>query len=135
MAEDFDVDEMLERWGLRIVGGTLKSPLRVSTGGEAMLDDDLRLVDYVESTSGYDRAAPVLKHIYSEGRTFGEFRLRLPGETREHALLRWGWFDLVGLRDAVIPARIDLEFRRELRRRLREQPYHPSAKVLEAAKA
>lgn len=126
MANDISLDEMMERWGLRIVGGSLKNPLRTSTGGAAMLDDDLRLVDYVESTSGYARAAPVLKHIYSEGGTLAAFRLRLPGETREHALIRHGWFDLVGMRDAQIPSRIAGEFRRALARRLREQPYNAS---------
>jgi len=121
--------EMLERWGLRVIGGTLKSPVRTSTGGEAALDDDLFLVDYVQGTPGFERAAPVLRHLYSSGLPLNSFRLCLPGEDRGRALIRQGWFDLVGLPDSEIPWRVLEEFEASLLARMGEAPYRPGSLV------
>lgn len=123
MEKQLTVDEMLERWGLRVVGGSLKSPWRISTGGEAGWDDDLRLVDYVESTPGFERAAPILRHRFSEGRSLESFRVSLPGESRARALIRLGWFDLNGLADAAIPGRVLEDFVSLLNRRMAETPF------------
>lgn len=116
---------MLERWGLRVCGGSLKSPIRMSTGGEAGIDDDLFLVEYVETTTGFGRARPVLLHRYAHGRPFSSFQLRQPGEPRSRALIRWGWFDMVGFRDSDIPKRIVEEFETFLAERMRISPFVP----------
>ena len=125
MSNEMSIDAMLERWGLRIIGGSLKNPLRISTGGEAMMDDDLRLVAYIESTPGFERAAPVLRHRYSNGMPLESFRIQLPGENRDRALLRLGWFDLRPFRDAAVLSRVNNEFECALAKRLRECPCAP----------
>lgn len=123
LGKQLTVRQMLERWGLRVCGGTLKSPLKISTGGEPAADDDLRLVDYVESIPGFDRARPVLQHRFVNGLPLQTFRLRHPGETRPLALIRLGWFGLIGLPDARIPDQILKEFEEALAERMRISPF------------
>jgi hypothetical protein len=129
MHRDLSLDEMLERWGLRVIGGTLKNPLRTSTGGEAVLDDDLFLVAYVEGTEGFERAGPVLRHRYSAGLGLDRFRVRLPGESLTRALLRFGWFDLREVPERKIPERVLDEFRTALAARMAADPYRPPSAV------
>jgi hypothetical protein len=125
MEQVLTVHEMLERWGLRVTGGTLKNPIRTSTGGDPLPDDDLALVSYIRGTEGYDRAAPILSHRYSLGLPSGRFRVRNPGETLARALMRLGWFDLAGLPEREIPRRVLREFRDALADRMRSDPYRP----------
>lgn len=132
--EDFDLkelgaQELLERWGLRIVGGPLRSSLKVSTGGESGIDDDLRIVDYVESTPGFMRAVPVLKHVFSEGLSVSSFRVRRPGEPLSRALVRQGWFDLARIAEGRIARRILDEYLDELEVRLSNQPLRLCASI------
>jgi ABC-type dipeptide/oligopeptide/nickel transport system permease subunit len=105
------------------VGGPLRSSLKVSTGGESGLDDDLRIVDYVESTPGFLRAVPVLKHVFSEGLSVSSFQVRRPGESLSRALVRLGWFDLARIAEGRIAQRILDEFVEALEVRLSKQPF------------
>lgn len=120
---EIPVDRMLERWGLRVCGGTLKNPMKLSTGGEPSPDDDLRLVDYVESTPGFERARPALQWRFVQGKPFSSFQLCRPGESRSLALIRLGWFGLIGLPDAKIPEKIVKEFEIALKERLLDLPF------------
>jgi len=97
--------------------------MKLSTGGEPSTDDDLRLVDYVESTPGFERARPVLQWRFVQGNPFSSFQLCRPGESRSLALIRLGWFGLIGLPDKKIPEQILKEFETTLAQRLKESPF------------
>jgi len=47
--------------------------------------------------------------------------------------MRWGWFDLLSLRDADVPERILEEFRAALADRLKVDPYRPPSVLAKAA--
>gem|GEM_PF-1808752 len=125
MGHVLTVGEVLERVGLRLTGGSLKSPCRVSTGGNVGLDDDLALLAYVEGTEGYQRARPALVHVYCDGQSVGNFRLRRPGETRHAALIRLGWFCYIDRRPGQEAGAALEEFERTLADRLVNDPFLP----------
>lgn len=121
---EIGVRELLERWGLRVCGGTLKSPYRVSTGGEEGVDDDLRLVAFVEATEGFSRAKPVLLHRFARGEAPESFTWRRPGEDFRRALIRLGWFDMVGLPERRVARKVLEEFEDRLANRVRGEPFY-----------
>ncbi|HWD40083.1 MAG TPA: hypothetical protein VG944_14635 [Fimbriimonas sp.] len=85
---------LLERWGLRTVGTSLKGPIQPALSkGDPGVDVDLAIMIYVESVPGYKIAKPVLYHVYAEGKSIYDFRLLEPGETIFQAVvlrLEWG---------------------------------------------
>jgi hypothetical protein len=81
---------MLEIWGLRVSGSSLKDPLAQSTGGRAGIDDELALALYVEATEGFEQSHPVLTHVYARFLPIQTYRYRQPGETRLRAAMRHG---------------------------------------------
>jgi hypothetical protein len=116
-------DQLLELWGLRISGGTLRSVgLRPRSGEEPGVDEVMVVVRYVESTTGFERAKDALVWVYCRGREASEFPVVGPGQTLGAALLRRGWGMHLGKpRREVAPAVVE-EFRRELEKRLVAQP-------------
>jgi hypothetical protein len=115
---------MLQIWGLRATGGSLKSPIKRSTGGEAQQDDELAVALYVQSTPGFATARPVLRRIYCEGRTANGDWWRGPGESLGRAALRLGWGRYLGIvAMKEIPMEVHADFMHGLEQRLIDSPF------------
>ena len=116
---------MLEIWGLRVSGGSLKDPLAKSTGGRAGIDDELALAMYVETTECFSEARPVLAHVYAAFLPIASYRYRQPGETRMRAAIRHGQANLLLDRwsDARMTQKLHDDFMDALIKRHRNQPF------------
>lgn len=116
---------MLEIWGLRVSGSSLKDPLAKSTGGPAGIDDELALALYVESVEGFDQARAILTHIYARFLPIQNYRYREPGETRLRAAMRHGQASqmLEGKSDQQLTQRLHDEFMDKLIKKQREHPF------------
>lgn len=124
--------EALEIWGLRVSGGSLKSPgMRERINGSESVDDELALMRYVESTDGFFEARPVLLHKFANGLPIETFQMRGPGETRFLALHRLRWLPYVDEADRDIPQQVVDDFTWSLDRRLIDHPFVPPSKLLE----
>jgi hypothetical protein len=121
---------MLEIWGLRVSGASLKDPLAKSTGGRAGIDDELALAMYVEATDGFQEARPVLAHVYSRFLPVSGYRYREPGETRLRASIRHGQANLMleGWTDTAMAQKLHDTFMDLLIKRQREQPFKVPAR-------
>jgi hypothetical protein len=122
-------DRMLETWGLRISGASLKSPFKVSTGGEPAIDDDLAAVRYVERLKGFVDARPVLAHVHIYGRSLSEFPLRQPGESLPAAIERLGWWMLIDTPPEQMAGAIYRGFFWILESALRRNPFIPPSQL------
>lgn len=105
---------MLQVWGLRITGASLKNPLHLATGGSSGYDEDWEATCYVQRVPGYERAYPVLVHVHAEFQPVEIFRVCEPGETLMRALLRREWGDLIGTPRHLVGRAIYGEFRLRL---------------------
>ena len=116
---------MLEIWGLRVSGGSLKDPLAKSTGGRAGIDDELALVMYVETTEGFAEARSVIAHVYADFLPISSYRYRQPGETRMRASIRHGQANLLleGWTDQKLAQKLHDDFMDSLIRRQKAQPF------------
>jgi len=115
---------MLEIWGMRVTGGTLKSVgQREAAGGESGVDEAQLIARYVEETEHFDTSRPVLIHRFGFGRSEAEFRYRQPGEPLSQALIRLGWFCFLGVPQREIPGLVLARFVDRLASRLQEDPY------------
>lgn len=114
---------MLEVWGLRVSGGSLKTPYKVSGGGESGLDDEWQAKSYMERVPGFDLARPVLVWVYAEGRDASDFPLRRPGESFASALKRLGWGDYLMVGSARVALEVLRDFEVELHEALAERPF------------
>ena len=116
---------MLEIWGLRVSGGSLKDPLGKSTGGRAGIDDELALVMYVETTEGFSEARPVVAHVYADFLPISSYRYRQPGETRMRASIRHGQANLLleGWSDQRMAQKLHDDFMDSLIKRQKVQPF------------
>jgi hypothetical protein len=121
---------MLEIWGLRVSGGSLKDPLAKSTGGRAGIDDELALVMYLEAIEGFETARPVLAHIYSNFLPIESYRYRQPGETRMRAAIRHGQANLLldGWPDSRMTQKLFNDFLDALIRHQRDKPFKVPAR-------
>lgn len=69
------LDAVLEAWGLRVSGASLKNPLKESTGGNSSaLDDEFQAMQRVERMPGYSRAKPVLHWHHVLGNRLDQFQ-------------------------------------------------------------
>ena len=116
---------MLEIWGLRVSGGSLKDPLAKSTGGRAGIDDELALVMYVETTEGFAEARSVIAHAYADFLPISSYRYRQPGETRMRASIRHGQANLLldGWSDQKMAQKLHDDFMDSLIKRQKTQPF------------
>jgi hypothetical protein len=116
---------MLEIWGLRISGSSLKDPLALSTGGPSGIDDEMALALYVEATSAFEQAKPVLTHIYARFLPIRSYRYREPGETRLRAAMRHGQASLMleGRSDQQLSQKLHDDFMDELIKKQRSHPF------------
>jgi hypothetical protein len=107
------VEDVLVNWGIWATGGRLKSVgIRPPDEGQQGYDEvaaDARLV--VSLGEEFERAEPVLMHVYGHRAELSEFRYRGPGETLRHALIRLGWFGHLGTPEGEIPAKVAETFR------------------------
>jgi hypothetical protein len=97
MAKDLERQlplQMLETWGLRIRGSSLKDPNEAASGESITVDDELALCMYVESTDGFFYSRPVLRHVFVEFLPIASYRYVGPGETAWQASLRHGQVEL-----------------------------------------
>ncbi|WP_025229103.1 hypothetical protein [Fimbriimonas ginsengisoli] len=116
---------LLELWGLRTIGSSLKSAgLRQYSGGSAGVDVAEYAMRYVEETAGFDSAHPVLLHVYGHGLPASTFFYRGPGEMLSRALIRMGWFGFIGTAEREIPSLVERKFVEGLTERLAIQPFH-----------
>jgi hypothetical protein len=123
--EHLDARGMLEVWGRRVSGGSLKDPLKLSTGSCRGTDDESALVLYVEMTFGFELVRPVLVHVFAEGRSLSSYAFRQVGESRVAAAMRHGrgcrisdgWSDLEIADDAL------RSFMRRLGRKIKRRPF------------
>jgi hypothetical protein len=116
---------MLEIWGLRVSGASLKDPLAKSTGGRVGIDDELALALYVEGTQGFEQSRSVLAHVYARFLPIASYRYREPGETRLRAAMRHGQASqmLDGNSDAQLAQKLHDDFMDSLIRRQRDHPF------------
>jgi hypothetical protein len=124
MPEYWSAERILTAWGLRQLG-PMRTPYKVSTGGDASTDDEWQAMRFVERLEHFERAKPVLAHVYANGAPPETFRLREPGETKLKALLRFGWGFLIGRDEKDIPRLIEEGFRYSLREELKHRPFVP----------
>lgn len=115
---------MLEIWGLRVSGTSLKDPLAKSTGGRAGIDDELALALYVEGTPGFEQSRTVLAHVYARFLPIATYRYRGPGETRLRAAMRHGQASqmLDGKSDPQLAQKLHDDFMDAL---IKKQKSHP----------
>jgi hypothetical protein len=125
MNEGWSLERMLEAWGLRACGGSLKNPLNLSTGGATGTDENWQAKQYVEGVTGFSLARPVLVWVFAQGLDVAAFRLRQPGESLTQALKRLGWQDYVMLPAARIALEVLRDFEVELGEALEERPFTP----------
>lgn len=121
--------QALEVWGLRVCGGSLKSPTKKATGGNASVDDEMSLARYVEATPGFERARPALVHVYAEGQPVESFRLRHPGETTTRALIRLGWMGYLIHPPSCIACEVLREFEAALEAKIADCPWWPPSSL------
>ena len=116
---------MLEIWGLRVSGTSLKDPLAKSTGCRAGIDDELALVMYIESTEGFEQAREILAHLYARFLPIATYRYRQPGETRLRAAMRHGQASemLAGKSDSQLAQTLHDDFMDRLIKRQKEHPF------------
>jgi hypothetical protein len=127
--KELGAEQMLELWGLRVSGDSLKCPMRLSTGGEASIDDDLAAVRYVESIRGFAEARPVLVHVHVNGGEPNTFLLRLPGEPLSSAVSRLGWWMLHDLSADRMAGSVYRGFVWLLEASLRKTPFVPPSRL------
>jgi hypothetical protein len=93
--------EMLKVWGLRSAGDSFKNPSTSSRSGEAGVDKEMQLVEYVQQTSGFLEAQGLLRHKFVEHRSFLTYPYRIKlGGSKEHLFIaanRHGQLDFVRL--------------------------------------
>jgi len=116
---------MLEIWGLRVSGGSLKNPLMKSTGNPAGIDDEMALALYVENTEGFEQAKPVLTHVYARFLPISSYRYREPGETRLRAAMRHGQASdmLDGKTDPQLSQKLHDVFMDHLIQKVKQHPF------------
>ena len=116
---------MLEIWGLRVSGSSMKNPWIKSTGNPAGIDDEMALALYVEATKGFEQARPVLTHVYARFLPIHSYRYREPGESRLRAAMRHGQASemLDGKSDQQLAQKLHDDFMDELIKRQREHPF------------
>ena len=123
-------EQLLEIWGLRVSGASLKHPFRTSTGEEPGIDDELAAVRYVERVKGFAEARPVLVHVHVDGGRLREFRVRAPGEDLGAALVRLNWWMLYDLRAEEMPGTVYRGFLWMLETALAKAPFFPPSQHL-----
>lgn len=125
----YDPYRMLEWWGLRETGGSLKDPTKKSNGGKASEDDEEAAMIYVQTTPNFRVARPVLAHVHIEGLPLCDFVVRGPGERLTPALLRRSWWQLVGIRENLIAEAIYTGFVEILIHQLDTVAFTPPSKL------
>lgn len=116
---------MLEAWGLRTSGGSLRNPLKLSTGGSGGCDEEWQAMRYVEAVKGYERSLPVLRWVYVQGQPIETFRLRGPGEPLMRALVRNEWASYIDFPAGNIPDAVLSDFIDNLEKALARRPFTP----------
>lgn len=125
MNKSWTVQAMLEAWGLRVCGVSLKNPLALSAGGSSGADYEWQAMRYVESVTGFDMARPVLSWVYSHGLPVERYQLCRPGESKAQALKRLGWQDYVMVPAPKIPEAVLSDFWVEMEDALADRPFVP----------
>jgi hypothetical protein len=124
-------EELLQVWGLRIGGASLGNPVRLFNRGERLgdvsgLDDEMQALMFVESTQGFLLSRPILRHVYCEYQPVHTFRLLLPGEGLQEALMRLGWLQVADWdHPSRLPHVVLDNFRATLDDRIRKTPFSP----------
>lgn len=117
--------ELLTIWGLVTAGGRLTDVIRKLPTGEAEAEDDEQLAAiYVQTTPGYFKALPVLRHVYAYHHPLPSFDPTMPGETLQRALERLEWRFLSGLPLKVVGPSIHEEFLNRLTDRTKAEPFY-----------
>jgi len=125
----YDATTMLEWWGLRESGGSLKNPVKKSTGGDPAEDDEKAAMVFVQTTQFFRVARPILAHVHIEGKQLDEFVIRMPGERLKQSLLRLGWWQLCGVREERIADCLYEGFYEVLTNRLEFEGFIPPSKL------
>lgn len=126
-SEGWSAIHVLEAWGLRTTGRSLKDPLKEATGGYSGADDEWEAKRLVEELPGFWTARPALHWVYVEGQPIAEFQpVRYAMCVRYEAqMLALGWGEHLGKR-LPVAAKIELEkFENALIAHLREFPFEP----------
>lgn len=131
--EQLTAKQMLEIWGLRVSGGSMKDPLAKSTGGKAGPDDELALVYYVEATPGFFEAQSVLLHKYAHFKPLAQYRYRRPGESLFGASCRHGQAHLAkaGMNELALTKALHKKFVYALIAKMAEKPFMVPRVVVE----
>jgi hypothetical protein len=121
---DWTPNRLLVSWGCN-QRGRLQTPGlgKGGNGNSATTDDESQAAYYVEHTEGFTKALPVLRHIYSDMAPIESFRLTMPGEVLNYALIKRGWGMLLGQPRNRIPILVHHEFISMLADRCRVEPF------------
>ena len=130
--QDWTPETMLQVWGARS-RGPLRSPLKISTGGDASTDDESQVSFYVEKTPDFETSKPVLTWVYCQHRDVRIFSLAsvlndpryisigpmFPAEV----LMRMGWGFGLGRSKGTVAQMVLNRFLDNLADRLRAEPF------------
>ncbi len=122
MKNELSAEQMLEIWGLRSCGSSLKNPLKPSTWGGRGSDDELVIVDYVESVPGFGLAKEALVWVFRYGNDPTAFPLVRPGETCATSLIRRQWGMHLGRARQAVCGAVVREFMGLLEERIKQGP-------------
>ena len=131
--QDWTPETMLQIWGARS-RGPLRSPLKVSTGGDASTDDESQVSFYVEKTPDFESSKPVLTWVYCQHREIRLFNLAIALNDPKYLtagsvfpseiLMRMGWGYGINKPKAVVAQMVLNRFLDNLSDRLRAEPFH-----------
>ena len=116
--------ELLVIWGLYLEAGRFDHVLHQDPTGNPEQEDDEQLAAmYVQTTPGYFKAFPVLRHVHVRHHPAASFDPVMPGETLTDALRRLEWPKLEGLPVKVIGPTIYEEFLSALEAKCKASPF------------
>ena len=123
---------MLQVWGARS-RGPLRSPLKISTGGDASTDDESQVVFYVERTPDFELSKPVLQWVYCWHRDARVFNLASVLNDPRYLsvgavfpasiLMQMGWGFGIGRSKGTVAQMVLSRFVDNLADRLRSEPF------------